>query len=129
MKNYVIILGVLFIIGVCVVLHINMSNNYQKQNDILTDSIRARNKELQILDSTSRLLNVKKDYVLVEINRITRNTDSLENVISINNGKIKNSATKITNLKKQSYEEINTIDSWSFNNYNSFFTNYFKDKQ
>jgi hypothetical protein len=129
MKNYVIILGVLFIIGVCVVLHINMSNNYQKQNDILTDSIRARNKELQILDSTSRLLNVKKDCVLVEINRITRNTDSLENVISINNGKIKNSATKITNLKKQSYEEINTIDSWSFNNYNSFFTNYFKDKQ
>ncbi len=128
MKNYVIILGVLFIIGVCVVLHINMSNNYQKQNDILTDSIRARNKELQILDSTSRLLNVKKDCVLVEINRITRNTDSLENVISINNGKIKNSATKITNLKKQSYEEINTIDSWSFNNYNSFFTNYFKDK-
>ncbi len=129
MKNYAIILGILFIIGICVTLHINMSNNYQKQNDILTDSIRSRNKELQILDSTSRLLNVKKDGVLVEINRITNNTDSLEKVILKNNGKIKNSATKISNLKKQSYEEINTIDSWSFNNYNSFFTNYFKDKQ
>ena len=50
MKNYVIILGILFIIGVCVVFHISSVNDYQKQNDILTDSIRTRNKELKTLD-------------------------------------------------------------------------------
>lgn len=129
MKNYVIILGILFIIGICVVLHINMSNTYQKQNDILTDSIRTRNNELKTLDSISQALHVKKDGVLVEINRLTNNTDSLEKVILLNNSKISNSAIKIKNLKKQSDEEINSIDSWSFNNYNSFFTKYFKDKQ
>lgn len=129
MKNYVIILGILFIIGICVVLHINMSNTYQKQNDILTDSIRTRNNELKTLDSISQALHVKKDGVLVEINRLANNTDSLEKVILLNNGKISNSVIKIKNLKKQSDEEINSIDSWSFNNYNSFFTKYFKDKQ
>lgn len=129
MKNYVIILGILFIIGVCVVFHISSVNDYQKQNDILTDSIRTRNKELKTLDSISHILNVKKDGVIVEIERITHNTDSLEKVILINNIKITNSAIKIKNLKKQSDEEINSIDSWGFGNYNSFFTKYFKDKQ
>lgn len=129
MKNYVIILGILFIIGVCVVFHISSVNDYQKHNDILTDSIRTRNKELKTLDSISHILNVKKDGVIVEIERITHNTDSLEKVILINNIKITNSAIKIKNLKKQSDEEINSIDSWGFGNYNSFFTKYFKDKQ
>ena len=129
MKNYVIILGILFIIGVCVVFHISSVNDYQKHNDILTDSIRTRNKELKTLDSISHILNVKKDGVIVEIERITHNTDSLEKVILINNIKITNSAIKIKKLKKQSDEEINSIDSWGFGNYNSFFTKYFKDKQ
>lgn len=130
MKNYAVVLGILLVIGLVVYLTVDISPKPTSDKDkILMDSIKNREREILMLDSVSKILNVKKDGVIVEINRITKNTDSLELVLSKNKGKIHTSISKIKNLKKQSDEEINSIDSWDFNNYNSFFTNYFKDKQ
>lgn len=102
------------------------SNNYIES---LSDSLAVRNKKIILLDSMSKVYDMEKNNTTLIINRLTHNTDSLKNIIFLNDSKINNSKTKIITLNKQYNEKINFINTWNSNNYNSFFSNYFKTRK
>jgi hypothetical protein len=131
MKFALNILAVLLIIG-CVIYtyYIHTTNSYlTSENKKLSDSITIRDIEIRKLDTISKQLNIDKSNIVNEIIKIAHKSDSLKSELDKSAGVIKKSDNNIINIKNQKNEKINAINHWGFNNYSSFFTNYFNNSK
>ena len=125
-KIPIILLIVGIIIGYIIPNVISNKNQYKIENDSLKLEIEKRIKENKKLDSLFTYLS--KERIKLEINIEKRNeyikilelkTDSIDN-------DIKNSNNNLEKINKDSYEEINDVDSWDNNKRIHFFSEYFK---
>jgi len=125
-KIPIILLIVGIIMGYIIPNVISNKNQYKIENDSLKLEIEKRIKENKKLDSLFTYLS--KERIKLEINIEKRNeyikilelkTDSIDN-------DIKNSNNNLEKINKDSYEEINDVDSWDNNKRIHFFSEYFK---
>lgn len=129
LKKYkipLILLIVGIVIGYIIPNIIPNKNQYKIENDSLKIEIEKRNKENKKLDSLFNYLS--KERIKLEINIEKRNdyikileqkSDSIDN-------DIKKSNNNLEKINKDSYEEINDVDSWDNNKRIHFFSEYFK---
>jgi hypothetical protein len=100
--------------------------NLQHENDSLYKAIDLRNKSISRYDSAFNLLQTKETFYLSEINKRDDYISTLEHQIDSINGLIENTDTTIIKIKKQGYEDINSVTNWNTTQRVIFFTNYFK---
>ncbi len=102
-------------------------SDLEKENQNLHKNINARNEHISMLDSSFNKLNREK--LLLENVITTRNghINILEQRIDSINRLIETSDITILKIKKDGYEEINTINTWDINKRLNFFSDYFRE--
>jgi predicted nuclease with TOPRIM domain len=98
----------------------------ETENEKLHSIIEDRNKKMELLDTTLNNLKVDKSILEKDVNNKNIYITFLEHKIDSVNSMIYSSDTTITKIKKNGYEEINTINNWNLNQRIEFFSDIFK---
>lgn len=98
----------------------------EKENKKLHEDINNRNEKIIMLDSSFNKLKRDKLVLEKEIDNRNIHIQILEHKIDSINGLIATSDTTILKIKKQGYEEINTVNDWDTDKRLNFFSDYFK---
>ena len=127
-------IAIFIILGLCIGLLLpkppmlkgNDLKTLQLENDSLNQAIANRNKSIVKYDSILGNLTVKDTFYVSEINKRDTYISILEHQLDSINALIINEDTVIIKIKKQGYEDINSVNNWDDSQRIIFLSKYFK---